>query len=66
MTSFALDCISSLISSCTTFGFLTIHLNSSDADPVAQGARFCVGFGGALYEVGVGKEKIDEGLCGGV
>lgn len=65
VTSCALDCISPLISSCTTLGFLTTHLKSSDADPVAQGARFCVGFGGAEYDVGVGKEKIEVGFVGG-
>ena len=66
VTSRALDCISPLISNCTTLGFFTTHLKSSDADPVAKGARLCVGFGGAEYDVGVGKEKMDAGLVGGV
>lgn len=41
-----------------TSGFLTMHLKSSDADPVAQGARDAVGLGGAQYCVGVGKENM--------
>lgn len=66
VTSDAFDCISPLISSCTTSGFLTIHLNSSDADPCAQGTRLAVGLGGAQYAVGVGKEKMAVGCRGGL
>lgn len=47
VTSLALDCISPLISSWTTLGFLTTHLKSSEAEPAAHGGRFCVGLGGA-------------------
>jgi hypothetical protein len=65
VTSYAFDCISPLISSCTTFGFLTMHLNSSEAEPKATGARLATGFGGAEYDVGVGKEKMEFGCLGG-
>lgn len=61
MTSWAFDCISPLISSCTTSGFLTTHLKRTEAEPCAHGARLAVGFGGAEYAVGVGKEKIEVG-----
>lgn len=33
---------------------------------MANGARFCVGFGGAQYDVGVGKENIETGFVGGL
>lgn len=66
VTSYAFDCISPLISIWTTFGFLTMHLNSSEADPNAAGARLRTGFEGAEYDVGVGKEKIEFGCLGGL
>jgi hypothetical protein len=66
VTSYAFDCISPLISSCTTFGFLTMHLNSSEAEPNAIGERLATGFEGAEYDVGVGKEKIEFGCLGGL
>lgn len=47
-------------------GFLTTHLKSSEAEPVAKGARFWAGLGGAEYEVGVGNENIEAGFVGGV
>jgi len=66
VTSYAFDCISPLISICTTFGFLTTHLNSSEAEPYATGARLATGFEGAEYDVGVGKEKMEFGCLGGL
>lgn len=65
VTSCEFDCISPFISSWTTSGFFTTHLKRTEADPCAQGAMWAVGFGGAEYADGVGKEKMEVGWRGG-
>ena len=65
VTSDALVWSSPFISSWTTSGFFTMHLNSSEVDPVAKGAMLAVALGGAEYEVGVGNENITDGCRSG-